>query len=68
MRKFVWELQKVQSGIVTVITFSFSVLMLCFPIIFTLGLLPQVNTFGMYILEQVEMHIFGGSGKYVHVL
>ena len=37
--------------------------MLCFPIIFTLGLLPQVNTFGMYILEQIEMHIFGGSGK-----
>ena len=40
--------------------------MLCFPIIFTLGLLPQVNTFGMYILEQIEMHIFGGSGKSVH--
>ena len=44
----------------------FSVFMLCFPIIFTLGLLPQVNTFGMYILEQIEMHIFGGSGKSVH--
>ena len=26
-----------------------------------MGLLPQVNTFTMYVLEQVEMHVFGGS-------
>ncbi|XP_051960505.1 pecanex-like protein 1 isoform X1 [Xyrauchen texanus] len=34
---------------------------LCFPIIFLFGLLPQVNTFLMCLLEQVDMHIFGGT-------
>ncbi|XP_051956185.1 pecanex-like protein 3 [Xyrauchen texanus] len=34
---------------------------LCFPIIFLFGLLPQVNTFFMCLLEQVDMHIFGGT-------
>ncbi|XP_078256157.1 pecanex-like protein 2 [Rhinoraja longicauda] len=33
----------------------------CFPLIFLLGLLPQINTFVTYLLEQVDMHIFGGS-------
>lgn len=32
--------------------------------LFTLGLLPQVNTFLMYMLEQIDMHIFGGNGKF----
>ena len=36
---------------------------LFFPILFTLGLLPQVNTFLMYSLEQWDMHVFGGNGK-----
>uniref|UniRef100_A0A673GMK4 Pecanex-like protein n=1 Tax=Sinocyclocheilus rhinocerous TaxID=307959 RepID=A0A673GMK4_9TELE len=34
---------------------------LCFPIIFLFGFLPQVNTFLMCLLEQVDMHIFGGT-------
>ncbi|XP_028840045.1 pecanex-like protein 3 isoform X2 [Denticeps clupeoides] len=34
---------------------------LCFPIIFLFGLLPQVNTFIMCLMEQVDMHIFGGT-------
>uniref|UniRef100_UPI00398EB6B0 pecanex-like protein 3 n=1 Tax=Pristiophorus japonicus TaxID=55135 RepID=UPI00398EB6B0 len=34
---------------------------LCFPAIFLLGLLPQVNTFFMYLLEQLDMHAFGGT-------
>uniref|UniRef100_A0A8C7DU66 Pecanex-like protein n=1 Tax=Naja naja TaxID=35670 RepID=A0A8C7DU66_NAJNA len=34
---------------------------LCFPVIFLFGLLPQVNTCFMYLLEQVEMNIFGGT-------
>uniref|UniRef100_A0A4W5K2E0 Pecanex-like protein n=1 Tax=Hucho hucho TaxID=62062 RepID=A0A4W5K2E0_9TELE len=34
---------------------------LCFPIIFLFGLVPQVNTFLMCLLEQVDMHIFGGT-------
>ncbi len=49
-----------------ILTFTrdlFVVFMLTFPIIFTWGLLPQVNTFFQYILEQVEMHVFGGNGK-----
>lgn len=39
------------------------VLMLCQPLIFTLGLLPQVNTFLQYLLEQIEIHLFGGNGE-----
>ncbi|XP_068600094.1 pecanex-like protein 3 [Brachionichthys hirsutus] len=37
------------------------VLALCFPVIFLFGLLPQVNTFVMCLLEQIDMHIFGGT-------
>uniref|UniRef100_A0A4W3HH45 Pecanex-like protein n=1 Tax=Callorhinchus milii TaxID=7868 RepID=A0A4W3HH45_CALMI len=33
----------------------------CFPVIFLLGLLPQINTFVTYFLEQIDIHIFGGS-------
>jgi hypothetical protein len=44
------------------------VFLLCLPAIFTVGLLPQVNTFLMYILEQVEIHVFGGTGKLVTVI
>ena len=34
---------------------------LFFPLIFVLGLLPQVNTFLMYVLEQIDIHVFGGN-------
>ncbi len=37
---------------------------LFFPLIFTAGLLPQMNTFAMYLLEQLHIHIFGGNGVY----
>ncbi len=37
------------------------IFILCFPIIFVLGLLPQVDTCTMYILEQADVHIFGGN-------
>ena len=36
---------------------------LAFPLIFLFGLLPQINTFLMYVLEQLEMHVFGGNGR-----
>ena len=36
---------------------------LFFPIIFAAGLLPQVNTFIMYIFEQLHIHVFGGNGN-----
>ncbi|XP_036073998.1 pecanex-like protein 1 isoform X5 [Rousettus aegyptiacus] len=34
---------------------------LCFPVVFFIGLLPQVNTFVMYLCEQLDIHIFGGN-------
>lgn len=34
---------------------------LFFPLLFSLGLLPQVNTFLMYLLEQTDIHVFGGN-------
>ncbi|XP_035387373.1 pecanex-like protein 1 [Electrophorus electricus] len=34
---------------------------LCFPLIFFAGLLPQVNTFLMYLFEQLDIHVFGGN-------
>ena len=37
------------------------IFLLCFPAIFVFGLLPQINTFVMYILEQIDIHIFGGN-------
>ncbi|XP_061913965.1 pecanex-like protein 1 [Entelurus aequoreus] len=33
----------------------------CFPITFLVGLFPQVNTFSIYLLEQVDIHLFGGT-------
>lgn len=45
------------------LSFLSTVFTLCFPIIFLFGLLPQVNTFLMCLLEQVDMHVFGGTGE-----
>ena len=38
-------------------------LILAFPLVFTLGLLPQVNTAAMYALEQVDIQLFGGNAS-----
>ncbi|XP_060872940.1 pecanex-like protein 1 [Metopolophium dirhodum] len=35
--------------------------LLFLPIAFSLGLLPQVNTFFLYTLEQIDIHLFGGN-------
>ena len=35
--------------------------LLFLPIAFSLGLLPQINTFFMYTLEQIDIHLFGGN-------
>lgn len=45
----------------TLLLHIISVLLLCFPLIFSLGLFPQINTFLMYLLEQIDMHVFGGN-------
>lgn len=42
---------------------SLSVFLYCFPAISLLGLFPQINTFCIYLLEQIDMLFFGGSGK-----
>uniref|UniRef100_A0A8C8C997 Pecanex-like protein n=1 Tax=Oncorhynchus tshawytscha TaxID=74940 RepID=A0A8C8C997_ONCTS len=33
----------------------------CFPITFLVGLFPQINTFMIYLLEQIDIHFFGGT-------
>jgi len=33
------------------------------PLIFLFGLLPQVTTFATWLLEQIDIHLFGGSGS-----
>jgi hypothetical protein len=30
-------------------------MILCFPVIFTMGLLPQINTAAMYLMEQFDI-------------
>ncbi len=37
-------------------------LLLLFPLFFAFGLLPQPSSFIMFVTEQIELHIFGGSG------
>lgn len=49
-RKFLYVIQEVVSKF-----------LLFFPLSFSLGLFPQVNTFLMYLLEQIDMHVFGGN-------
>lgn len=34
---------------------------LAFPVFFSLGLFPQINTFLMYLMEQIDIYIFGGN-------
>lgn len=37
--------------------------LLAFPGLFLFGFLPQFNTFLMYVFEQVDIHIFGGTAS-----
>jgi len=39
----------------------FYTLLLCFPIIFSMGLFPQANTALIYTFEQIDIQIFGGN-------
>ena len=36
-------------------------LLLLLPLLHTAGLLPQVDTFAMYLLEQMDIHLMGGT-------
>ncbi|KAH8294470.1 hypothetical protein KR018_010161 [Drosophila ironensis] len=49
------------ANMVTIMLQALYVLLLCFPVIFSVGLCPQINTFLMYLLEQIDMNIFGGN-------
>ena len=40
-----------------------SVFILFFPLLFALGWLPQFDTFTIHLCEQMDIHIFGGTGK-----
>jgi hypothetical protein len=37
--------------------------LLFFPVIFTLGLLPQINTFALSLIEQIEIYLLGGTAQ-----
>ena len=39
----------------------FSILLLCLPLLFLFGLLPQCSTFCLCLLENFDMHLFGGT-------
>ncbi|XP_016995749.2 protein pecanex isoform X2 [Drosophila takahashii] len=49
------------ADVVALLLHALYILLLCFPIIFSVGLCPQINTFLMYLLEQIDMHVFGGN-------
>ncbi|KAF5401145.1 hypothetical protein PHET_05270 [Paragonimus heterotremus] len=38
-------------------------LLTIFPLLFLFGLIPQINTALIFILEQLDIHLFGGSGS-----
>ncbi|XP_043284353.1 pecanex-like protein 1 isoform X2 [Venturia canescens] len=37
------------------------IFVLAFPLVFSLGLFPQINTFLMYLCEHLDIHLFGGN-------
>lgn len=39
------------------------ILILSFPVIFVLGLLPQITTFIIYVLEHIDIHFFGSTAS-----
>lgn len=39
----------------------FSIILLCLPLLFLFGLLPQCLTFILCILENFDMHLFGST-------
>lgn len=40
---------------------SSQIFLLFFPLLFTLGLFPQISTFCLTLIEQVDMNLFGGT-------
>eukprot|EP01137_Pigoraptor_chileana_P010495 Opistho-2@60235 len=50
-------------GVVNFMALVLQVVILAFPAIFLLGLLPQIKTFVFYALEQTDVHLLGGTGS-----
>lgn len=57
----IYGLEMNERDFLYVIQVILSKFLLFFPLAFSLGLFPQVNTFWMYLLEQIDMHVFGGN-------
>ncbi|KAA0200270.1 Pecanex [Fasciolopsis buskii] len=53
-----WSVEKL-AHIVYTVTYR---LLVIFPVLFLIGLVPQIDTALTYMLEQLDIHIFGGSG------
>ncbi|KAM3719263.1 Pecanex-like protein [Dirofilaria immitis] len=66
--KWEWNFYCVQNVSLTSILLTcqnlLSILLILLPIAFTFGLLPQVNTLTLHLLEQVEMNVFGGTASF----
>uniref|UniRef100_A0A8R1XL01 Pecanex-like protein n=1 Tax=Onchocerca volvulus TaxID=6282 RepID=A0A8R1XL01_ONCVO len=66
--KWDWNFYPIQNVSLTSIFLTFrdllSILLILLPIAFTFGFLPQVNTLTLYLLEQVEMNVFGGTASF----
>lgn len=56
-----YQLEFKNQNVISFMRDFFLKFILFFPILFSLGLFPQVNTFILYFLEQIDMHIFGGN-------
>jgi hypothetical protein len=57
----IYSLDLTQREILVGLRDTLLVVVLCFPILFSIGLFPQFNTFTMYLLEQIDMHMFGSN-------
>lgn len=58
---YIYSVDLTQKEILVTCRDGILTLILCFPLFFSIGLFPQFNTFLMYLLEQIEMHGFGGN-------
>ncbi|KAI1719944.1 pecanex-like protein 1 [Ditylenchus destructor] len=59
-----WLRLYTDSGIFISIKDLFSAALLLLPIAFTIGLLPQVDTLAMHLMEQLDMHLFGATASF----
>ncbi|KAK2578679.1 hypothetical protein KPH14_012167 [Odynerus spinipes] len=57
----VYGLRVIDCDIILQVRNVLLIFLLCFPIVFSLGLFPQINTFLMYLCEHLDIHLFGGN-------